>query len=106
MKRRTFIHTTGIIALNASLPWANLYAQNKRNAFLQEKSSGRMLFPRPQDGAKVDISPVGLAWLPCPAAAKYRVEIFDQGGDKVYEQNVDSDPVHLPDRMFPAGVYK
>ncbi len=107
MKRRTFIHTTGIIGLNAALPWPNLAVQTRGSGgFLQEKSSDRMLFPRPQEGAKVDISPVGLAWLPCPAAAEYKVEIYDAGGAKIYEQNVGSDPVHLPGQVFPAGDYE
>lgn len=105
MKRRTFIHTTGLIGLNASLPWPNLMAQSEQAAFLQEKSSYRMLFPRPLDGTAIDISPVGLAWLPCPGADSYRVEIYDAGGAKVYEQSGIAEPVHLPDRVFPAGTY-
>ena len=77
MRRRTFIKTTGALGLNAALPWADLYARARKSTeFLKEKSSDRMLFPRPDDGAKLPISPVGLAWLPCPGAADYRVEIF------------------------------
>ncbi|UCE46618.1 MAG: DUF4962 domain-containing protein, partial [Phycisphaerales bacterium] len=93
-------------SLNAALPWADLYARARRPAeFLKEKSSGRMLFPRPHDGAELPISPVGLAWLPCPAAADYRVDIFTANVSRVYSRNVGKDPVHLPDRVLPAGDY-
>ncbi|KPK44354.1 MAG: hypothetical protein AMJ65_03255 [Phycisphaerae bacterium SG8_4] len=106
MRRRTFIKTTGVLGVNAALPWADLYARARKSSeFLKEKSSDRMLFPRPCDGAELPISPVGLAWLPCPAAADYRVEIFAQNGPRVYGQNVGKDPVHLPGRILPSGDY-
>ncbi len=106
MKRRTFIKTTGALGLNAALPWADLYARaRKYTEFLKEKSSHRMLFPRPGHGAELPISPVGLAWLPCPPAADYRVEIFAKNGPRVYSQNIGKDPVHLPDRVLPSGDY-
>ncbi|MHC4226961.1 MAG: DUF4962 domain-containing protein, partial [Planctomycetota bacterium] len=86
--------------------WADLYARARKSTeFLKEKSSDNMLFPRPGDGAELAISPVGLAWLPCPAAADYRVDIFTGDGDRVYSRNVGKDPVHLPDRVFPSGDY-
>ncbi|MHC4434908.1 MAG: DUF4962 domain-containing protein, partial [Planctomycetota bacterium] len=106
MRRRTFIKTTGALGLNAALPWAELYARARKSTeFLKEKSSYRMLFPRPAGGTELSISPVGLAWLPCPAAADYRVDIFAGGGDRVYGRNVGKDPVHLPDRVLPSGDY-
>ena len=105
MRRRTFIKTTGALGLNAALPWADLYARARKSTeFLTEKSSGSMLFPRPGDGAELPISPVGLAWLPCPAATDYRVDIFGVG-ERVYSRNVGKDPVHLPDRVLPSGDY-
>jgi len=106
MRRRTFIKTTGALGLNAALPWADIYARARKSTeFLKEKSSGSMLFPRPGDGAELPISPVGLAWLPCPAAADYRVDIFAERGARVYSKNVGRDPVHLPDRVLPSGEY-
>jgi len=91
--------------LNAALPWADIYARARKSTeFLKEKSSGSMLFPRPGHGAELPISPVGLAWLPCPAAADYRVDIFG-GGERVYSRNIGKDPVHLPDRVLPSGDY-
>ena len=106
MKRRTFIKATGSLGLNAALPWADLQARARKSAeFLKQKTSDNMLFPCPGDGTELPISPVGLAWLPCPAAADYRVEIFAKDGPRVYGQNVGKDPVHLPDRVLPSGDY-
>ncbi len=105
MKRRTFIKTAGALGLNAALPWADVIGQDRSAEFLSQKASDNMLFPRPDDGAELRISPVGLAWLPCPSAAEYRVEIFDAGGRSVYSQKVGADPVHCPDRVFPVGRY-
>ena len=65
MKRRTFIKRTGALGFGAALPWPDVMAQDApATAFLRDKTSDRMLFPRPHDGAEVKISPVGLAWLP------------------------------------------
>ena len=106
MKRRTFIKTTGAFGLGAAMPWAEVFAgQDASAAFLAQKTSDRMLFPRPRDGAKLRITPAGLAWLPCPSAAGYRLEISDAEGSVVYRKDVGSDPVHCPDRVFPAGRY-
>jgi len=106
MKRRTFIKAAGAFGLSTTLPWQDLYAREQKAAgFLKGRSSGRMLFPRPRDGAELPISPVGLAWLPCPAAADYRVDIFEKNGNLIYSRNVGKDPVHLPDRVFPSGDY-
>ncbi|MHC4682551.1 MAG: DUF4962 domain-containing protein, partial [Planctomycetota bacterium] len=106
MKRRTFIQTTGALGLSAAIPWARSTAQQQRSAdFLKKKTSDAMLFPRPLDGAKVAISPVGLAWLPCPKAAGYRIDIFDDGGRRIYSENAGKDPVHCPDRVLSPGAY-
>lgn len=106
MRRRTFIKTTGALGLNAAIPWADLYARARKSTeFLKEKSSYRMLFPRPGDGAALPISPVALTWLPCPAAADYRVDIFTSSGIRIYSCNVGKDPGHLPDRVLPSGDY-
>ncbi len=106
MKRRTFIKATGAFGLSATLPWPILHAREQKTVeFLKERSSGRMLFPRPTNGVKLPISPVGLAWLPCLKAEEYRVDIFDKNGSRIYGKNVGKDPVHLPDRVFPAGDY-
>ncbi len=64
-----------------------------------------MLFPGPADGASLPITPAGLAWLPCPGSAGYRVEILGQNGSRVYEKTIGSDPVHLPDRVLEPGRY-
>lgn len=106
MERRTFIKTTGALGLSAALPWDVSTARQRRSAtFSKEKTSDRMLFPRPYDGAEVKISPVGMAWLPCPSAADYLVDIFDAGGRRLYSTRAGHDPVHCPDRVFPPGAY-
>ncbi|MBN2132777.1 MAG: DUF4962 domain-containing protein [Sedimentisphaerales bacterium] len=106
MERRTFIKTTGAWGLSVALPWdGSASPQRRSSTFLKEKTSDRMLFARPHDGAEVKISPVGLAWLPCPAAAEYRVDIFDESRKRLYSAGAGKDPVHCPDRVFPAGAY-
>ncbi|MHC4324259.1 MAG: DUF4962 domain-containing protein, partial [Planctomycetota bacterium] len=106
INRRTFIKATGAFGFSSILPHGNIFAGERKTAeFLTKRSSGRMLFPRPANGAELPISPVGLAWLPCPAAENYRVDIFKKEGNRIYSQNVGKDPVHLPDRVFPAGDY-
>ena len=72
--------------------------------FLTERPD-RLLFPTPDDGAVVDISPPGLAWLPAEGAAGYRVEMRKAGGDVVYEKETGADPVHLPDQALAPGAY-
>ena len=72
--------------------------------FLTEQGE-RMLFPCPYDGATVEITPPGFAWLPAEGASGYRVEIRDGGGSMVYEKAMGSDPVHLPDRALAPGSY-
>jgi hypothetical protein len=106
MNRREFIKTTGVLGLNTAIPWGRSIARQQRNSgFLKEKSSDRMLFSRPYDGAKVKISPVGLAWLPCPSAVSYRVDIFNKDGHRLYSANAGKDPVHCPDKVLLPGAY-
>jgi len=106
MKRRTFIRAGGAVGISAAFPWMDICTMAGAPAqFLTERSSERMLFDRPADGARLPITPVGLAWLPCPKAANYRVSIFDKGGSPIYTRQVGKDPVHLPDRVLPAGDY-
>ncbi|UCD49450.1 MAG: DUF4962 domain-containing protein [Phycisphaerales bacterium] len=105
MKRRTFIKTTGALGLSAAMPWADVLAGQSSAEFLTQKTSDQMLFPRPLDGAELKISPVGLAWLPCPSAVGYRVDIFVEAGHAVYRKDIGADPVHCPDRVLTAGRY-
>jgi hypothetical protein len=105
MNRRTFLQTTGGLGLSAAMPWGASLAREKSTEFLKTKTSDGMLFPCPRDGAQSDISPAGLAWLPCPSAAGYRVDIFDAEGSRIYSKGVGADPVHCPDRVLPPGAY-
>lgn len=106
MERRTFLKTTGALGLHLSVPGSETWAQAQATSpFLRERTSGRMLFPRPANGVSLSISPVGLAWLPCPDAESYRVNIVAKDGRPIYDRRIGKDPVHLPDQVFPAGDY-
>lgn len=106
MRRRSFIKSTAASGIGLMVPWHGLTAEAGESAgFLQRRTSGRMLFPRPRHGEAFDISPPGLAWLPAPAAANYRVEIFSEGDRRLYCKNAGPDPVHCPDQVLPAGKY-
>jgi len=73
--------------------------------FATERTHNAILFPCPADGATVEISPPGLAWLPAEGASGYRVEIREAGASVVYEKAEGKDPVHLPDRALAPGDY-
>ena len=105
INRRDFIKTSSLIGLSSTFHWASA-KESSRTSFLTEKVSDHMLFARPQNGAQLDISPVGLAWLPCPNAKQYRVEIRNASNQLVYNKTIASDPVHLPDKVLPAGDYQ
>jgi hypothetical protein len=72
--------------------------------FLKEKSGDSMLFPRPEDGREVRISPPGFTWLPAEGAFGYRVEVY-ANGSTVYQKTIGTDPVHLPDVVLEPGKY-
>lgn len=73
--------------------------------FLTNRNNDTMLFPRPVDGAVVQISPPGLTWLPAEDASGYRVEIRNSSGALVYEKDVGDAPAHLPDSVLEEGDY-
>lgn len=107
MDRREFLKTTGVVGIGLGVGWPEYSLEGREldMDFLSEKSSDRMLFPRPLDGIEVNITPPGLAWLPAEGAANYRVEVRKAGGGLVYEKEVGDDPVHLPDQVLGAGDY-
>lgn len=86
---------------------SNLLAQfrDELDAMRKTYAQNAILFPRPGDGAVVEISPPPLAWLPLEGTVNYRVEIEDTTGVKAYERIVGHDPVHLPDRVLAPGAY-
>lgn len=105
MRRRTFIKAVGAAGLSSTL-WEGLYAKAANDpVFLKKQTSNSMLFPRPADGAECAITPVGLAWLPCPGADSYRVHIHSEGGTSVYTGDAGENPVHVPDQILPTGTY-
>ena len=60
----------------------------------------RALFPLPTDDASV--SPPGFGWWRATGASSYRLIVL---GKADYEPVGFTDPVHLPNRTFPAGDY-
>ena len=72
--------------------------------FLKERTEG-MLFPQPKDGETVQISPPSFTWLPANGATNYRIIIKKSNKEKIYEKEVENDPIHLPDIVFKPGKY-
>jgi hypothetical protein len=75
------------------------------DAIVERHSRNASLIPQPDDGAVVEISPPGLVWLPLERAASYRIELRSSRGALLYQGNVGSDPMHLPDQVLPSGAY-
>ncbi|GIX07028.1 MAG: hypothetical protein KatS3mg115_1431 [Candidatus Poribacteria bacterium] len=61
---------------------------------------------RPAEGAEVDINPPGFNWWRAEGAAGYRFFLEGETGEEVHRSPWLSDPVYVPDRAFPAGVYR
>jgi hypothetical protein len=69
--------------------------------FLKERTRDSLVFPRPDTGKTVDISPPGFVWLPAEGAARYRIEIRRRSDDRiVYTADLDADPEHRPDQVL------
>jgi len=108
MNRREFVKTAGGAigsGLSLKLDPAGGVADDQAS-FLKAKTEDQMLFPGPADGASLPVTPPGLAWLPCPGSAGYRLEILGENGGRVYEKSVGSDPIHLPHRILEPGKYR
>jgi len=71
-----------------------------------ERRPDRACFPRPREDAEVDINPPGFCWWRAENAASYRFVLEDTNGRLLHEAPGLIDPVHVPDRTFPAGPYK
>ncbi len=64
-------------------------------------------FARPVEGEVVDLSPPGFSWWrTAPAGqATYRLTVIDRQGRVAYESPQLTDPVHVPEKVLPAGQY-
>lgn len=88
-------------------PHAASAADGKRPiAFPAERPSGGS-FSRPVEGEISEVSPPGFCWWRAAARgkAKYRLKVSSSDGQVVYESPLLGDPVHVPDRVFPAGRF-
>jgi hypothetical protein len=65
-------------------------------------------FSRPVDGEVLDISPPGFSWWRAAprGKAQYRLKVMDARAAVVYQSPSIDDPVHVPDRVLPAGCYQ
>jgi hypothetical protein len=75
------------------------------NAVIQGYSQNTAVLPKPLDEAIVQISPPAFTWGPVAGASHYRIEIKNDHEQVIYEKILGTDPVHLPDRIFPSGRY-
>ncbi len=64
-------------------------------------------FNRPISDEVLDISPPGFCWWRAAphGEVNYRLRIEGESGGSVYESGLLNDPVHVPDKVLPAGNY-
>lgn len=75
------------------------------DAVLRNYTRNTLLYPQPSDRALVQISPPSFTWEPITGALGYAIEIKNEPGTLIYQKNLSSDPVHLPDIVLPSGSY-
>jgi hypothetical protein len=94
-----------VLALLAAGPTAAADKKQKA-AFPTSRPEGGS-FSRPIDGEVLDISPPGFSWWRAAprGKAQYRLNVTDAQGTVVYQSAPIDDPVHVPDRVLPAGRY-
>ncbi len=65
-------------------------------------------FNRPLPDQVLDISPPGFCWWRAAPRGdvSYRLSIENGSGERVYQSGILSDPVHVPDKVLPAGTYR
>jgi len=64
-------------------------------------------FPRPSRDEVLDISPPGFCWWRAAdrGKAQYRVKVMNKAGEVVHESPALDNPVHVPEKVLPAGKY-
>jgi len=65
-------------------------------------------FNRPRPDEVLDISPPGFCWWRAAphGEVNYRLSIESESGETVYQSGLLGDPVHVPDKVLPAGNYR
>ena len=65
-------------------------------------------FNRPLAGQVLDVSPPGFCWWRAAPRGEvsYRIRIENSSKKQVYQSGILSDPVHVPDKVLPAGTYQ
>ncbi len=104
-------HTHFVVPLVAiasvlAAPPLGAAAKSPRIAFPAARPVGGS-FMRPYEAETLAVSPPGFCWWRAgkDAEIRYRLEIVDAAGTTVYTSPPLADPVHVPDRVLPAGAY-
>jgi hypothetical protein len=86
---------------------AALEAAQKSQRGFPPSRPDRGSFSRPVEGEMTDLSPPGFSWWRAAprGQAGYRLKVVDERGRLAYESPVIDDPVHVPDKVLPAGKY-
>ena len=95
-----------------------VFAQTtKRSLNRQSDSSSKTEFPKipmddgnvnkPQDDAALSVSPPGFAWWRAGSynSIYYKLFVYDANGKEFFISPEISDPVYVPEKVFPAGKY-
>ncbi len=71
----------------------------------QDRSENAVLFPAPEDGEVLEITPPPLYWLQVEGVAEYRVVIETESGTKIFDETVDRNYILLRDSLA-VGSYR
>ena len=76
-----------------------------QNSLPQTRTKQAVLFPEPEDGDVLEITPPPLYWLQVEGVSKYRVVVENDVGETVVDQTVDRNYLILR-AVLPPGKYR
>ena len=71
----------------------------------QERTSPNALFPTPEDGAFMEISPPPLVWLAVDGVKEYRVVVENERGETVFDALAPRN-IYIPRKQLAPGKYR
>jgi hypothetical protein len=74
-------------------------------AVLPQVRNARSLFPTPEDGALMEVSPPPFAWLAVDGVSEYRLIVEKLGGETVLEEKVTKN-IFVPKKRLEPGKYR